>query len=194
MHEKMKSTAFEEVEKILRSGGVGIFPTDTLYGFVGSALKKATVERIYSLRKREKDKPMIVLISSLKELETFGIYLTMEQEKLLKKYWPGKVSVVLECKKKKWQHLHRGKNSIAFRFSDDKNLLEILKKVGPLVAPSANIAGEKPAESIGQAQAYFGDEVDFYVDCGKLKSKPSTLISLDEKGKIKVLRKGAVRI
>ena len=190
----MKRSPFGEVEKILKSEGVGIFPTDTLYGIVGSALSKKAVENIYALRKRDSDKPLIVLISSFLDLKIFGIELSALQKKIVKQYWPGKVSVVLKCEGKKWQYLHRGKKTIAFRYPDDKNLLDLLKKVGPLVAPSANISGKKPAETFSQAQKYFGEQVDFYVDSGKLKSRPSTLISLDDNGEITVLRKGAVKI
>ena len=124
----MKNKDFGEIEKILKTGGVGVFPTDTLYGLVASALNKKAVERIYTLRKREKKKPLIVLISSLADLKTFDIVLTSEQKKILKKYWPGKVSVVLNCKSKKWEYLHRGTQSIAFRLPGDKNLLDFLKQ------------------------------------------------------------------
>ena len=57
---------FSEIEKILKSGGIGVFPTDTLYGLLGSALKKKTVERIYKSRKRESGKPLIQAENGLK--------------------------------------------------------------------------------------------------------------------------------
>jgi len=182
------------ITPILKLGGIGVVPTDTLYGLVGSALNSEAVERIYRVRRRDLKKPMIVLISSLNDLKKFGIKLNLAQEKKLKEFWPGKVSVILECKGKKFEHLHRRKNSIAFRFPYDFELLKLLKKVGPLVAPSANRAGDEPATNFKEARAYFTDEVDFYVDGGKLKSKPSTLVELDKKGEIKVLREGAVKI
>ena len=90
------------------------------------------------------------------------------------KFWPGKVSLIL--------------NGTAFRLPKNKKLIEILKKTGPLVAPSTNIEGKKPAETITQAKKYFGDKVDFYVSGGTLKSKPSALISINKKDEIKVLR------
>lgn len=179
---------------MLLSGFVGVLPTDTLYGLVGCALKKETVERIYKLRKRELKKPMIVLVSSIDDLEIFNITLDLRQKGVLKKIWPGKVSVVLECRGKKFQHLHRGKESIAFRVPSDAWLRKLLKKTGPLVAPSANLAGEKPAATYAQARKYFDEKIDFYVDFGRLSSKPSTLINLDKKGTVQVLREGAVKI
>lgn len=194
----MEKTDWNQIQKaivpILKLGGIGVLPTDTLYGVVGSAFDKKTVERIYELRQRELDKPMIILISAVSELKKFGIVLSTVQKKALSNVWPGKVSVVLDCKNKKFKHLHRGKNTLAFRLPDDLELLRLLKKVGPLVAPSANLAGKKPATTYKEAKKYFDEEVDFYVDFGKLKSKPSTLIFMDKKGDLKVLRQGAVKL
>ena len=194
----MKKELFAEIQKtiipILKLGGVGVFPTDTLYGIVGSAINGETVERIYVLRKRNLKKPMIILISSLNDLKKFDIALSVEQKKILKKIWPAGVSVVLECAKKKFEYLHRGKKTLAFRFPDDEELLKILKKTGPLVAPSANKEGEKSAVTYLEARKYFVEDVDFYVDAGKLKSKPSTIIEINKNGKINVLREGAVKI
>lgn len=194
----MKKEEWIEIRKIitpiLKLGGIGVLPTDTLYGVVGSAFDKKAVERIYTLRKRDLHKPMIVLISAFSELKMFDITLNTAQKKVLGNFWPGKVSVVLDCKGKKFQHLHRGKNTLAFRFPADEELIKLLKKTGPLVAPSANLAGEKPATNYLEARRYFGEEVDFYVDGGKLKSKSSTLVEIKDDGSLNVLREGAVKI
>jgi len=198
---KEKNNGEKIIISILLSGGIGVFPTDTLYGVVGSALNKKTIERIYKLRKRDLKKPMIILISSFNDLKIFGIKLNEKQKNILKNLWPGKVSVVLDCPLKKFDYLHRGMKTLALRlpageagFPKDEKLIKILKKTGPVVAPSANIVGDKPAETHKEAKKYFGDKVDFYVDKGKLKSKPSTLIQLSKNGEIKILRQGAVKI
>jgi L-threonylcarbamoyladenylate synthase len=178
---------------IISGGGVGVFPTDTLYGLVGRALEKETVERIFKLRKRDLKKPMIILISALADLDFFAIKLDGSQKKFLKKVWPGRVSVIFPCKAQKFSFLHRGKKTLAFRIPEDSDLRNLLKKTGPLVAPSANLAGEKPAETFGQARKYFGEKVDFYVDAGTLKSEPSTIIELAKDGDFKLIRSGAVK-
>jgi L-threonylcarbamoyladenylate synthase len=178
----------KKIIKVLKEGGIGVLPTDTIYGLVGSALKKETVERIYKVRKREKTKPFIVLISSVKDLKIFGIKLKSFQKKLLKKFWPGPFSLIFDCKSKKFEYLHRGKKSMAFRVPKEKWLIKILKEVGPLVAPSANLAGMAPAKTIKEAKQYFGKSVDFYFDAGKIDKKPSTLIDIRKK-EIKILRK-----
>ncbi|MFA6524143.1 MAG: Sua5/YciO/YrdC/YwlC family protein [Candidatus Paceibacterota bacterium] len=190
-----------EIIKILKNDGIGIMPTDTLYGLVGSAFSRKAINRIYKIKNRDKKKKMIVLISSIKDLEKFGISnrLIRANRRMLEKVWSGKVSVIL--------------NNIAFRLPAKKSLVEILKKTGPLVAPSANPEGLKPAENIKQAKEYFGpvrsrspkgdrntrmlareasngigNNVDFYLSGGTLKSKPSTLIKINKKGEIEVLR------
>ena len=180
-----------DIIKAIKRGGVAVVPTDTLYGIVGSAFDKGVVERIYNIRERDKDKPLIVLIGSLDDLTRFNIKQLPRQ--ILKGLWPGKVSVILPCPGKKFEYLHRGTGEIAFRLPQDKFIREILKGTGPLVAPSANIQGMEPAYTIEEAENYFGSKVDIYVDKGRIKSKPSTLVSIVE-GDIVVLRKGAVKV
>lgn len=174
--------------KILKAGKIAVIPTDTIYGIVGSALNPQTVERIYTLRKRAKDKPFIILISSLDDLDKFNIKLTKNQKVFLQNNWPNPLSVVLPCGD--FEYLHRAKFSLAFRMPKNKNLLQILKQVGPLVAPSANIAGEKYAENINEAKKYFGNNVNYYINGGTIKSESSTLIRLEQNGKWNIIRQG----
>lgn len=184
----------EQVVKLLKAGKIGVMPTDTIYGIVGSALNPETVEEIYKLRKRESSKPFIILISSLDDLLKFNINVTKEQKTFLKKIWPNPVSVILPCLEDKFFYLHRGKKSLAFRIPDNGILLSILKQTGPLVAPSANIEKEKPAENIAEAKKYFGDKVAFYTSGEQLKSTASTIIQLYEDGTNIVLREGKFKI
>ncbi|MCX6757265.1 MAG: L-threonylcarbamoyladenylate synthase [Candidatus Nomurabacteria bacterium] len=180
----------QDIIKILKNDGIGIIPTDTLYGIVGSAFSKKAVERIFEVKNRPKESALIVLISSIKDLEKFGVSF---DNKILNKFWPAKVSVILEYQNKnlakKFEYIHRGKNAIAFRLPNKKSLIELLKKTGPLVAPSANPSGLVPASNIKEAKKYFGDNVDFYVAGGTIKSnEPSTLIKVNKDGEIQVLR------
>ena len=173
----MDQKIIKEIADSLKRGEIGVIPTDTIYGIVCSALNKESVKKLYKIRKRNLNKPMIILIGSIKDLLIFGI---SSQKEILKKYWPGKVSIIIDCKNKEFKYLHRGKNSLAFRLPKDSDLIKILKLSGPIVAPSANIEGEKPSQNIDQAKKYFSDKVSFYIDKGILKSKPSKIISLEE--------------
>ncbi len=189
------SNNWNQVASIIKKSGVTIIPTDTLYGIVASAFSKKAVARIYMLKGRDKSKPCIVLISSISDLNKFGVAVTQEQKKFLASVWPGKVSVILPCPSNRFKYLHRGTKTIAFRMigSRNGNLYGLLKKVGPLVAPSANPQGRLPTKSMWEAKEYFGDKVDIYA-CGHTKaSKPSTLIEY-KKGKWNVLRQGVVQI
>jgi L-threonylcarbamoyladenylate synthase len=201
---------------LLKEGAIGVIPTDTIYGICTSAFNRKSVEKVYKLRKRNPNKPCIILISSFDDLKKFNVKLKSWQRKILEKLWPGKVSVVLSprinadttlinadnknnksnryqrssglYKRSFVEYLHRGTNSLSFRLPKDKLILNILKISGPLIAPSANWEGYQPAKNIREAKKYFGNKV-FYLDRGDLISKPSTLIDLRKK-KIKILREG----
>jgi len=179
----------KKIIKILQSDGVGILPTDTLYGIVASAYSKKAVERIYKIKGRDENKPFIILISSIKDLEKFNIDFNIS---ILNKFWPGKFSILLPFKNKlsinKFKYLHRGTNELAFRLPNKKSLIELLKKTGPLVAPSANPQGFEPASNIKKAKSYFEEKMDFYIAGGTLKSTPSALLRIDKNGEIQVLR------
>jgi len=176
--------------EIIKNGRVGVIATDTLYGIVGLATSREAVERIYTIKKRNPTKPLIILIASYEDLKTFGVDLSEEQKKALEKFWPGPVSIVLPWKGNEFEYLDRGTGTLAFRFPKKENLLTFLIQTGPLVAPSANPEGLLPATTIPEAKEYFGDTVDFYLDEGTLNGSPSTLILLDNEGKIVVIREG----
>ncbi len=169
----------ETVASILAGGGVGVFPTDTLYGLIGSALLPDTVERIYELKRRRPNKPQIVLISDITQLEQFGVELSERLIALLGNYWPGAISIILPVIDDQFEYISRGTDAIAFRFPDKADLLELISQVGPLVAPSANVEGLPPATTVEEAQKYFGTDIEFYVDGGELIGKPSTIIAFD---------------
>lgn len=165
-------------------------PTDTLYGIVGKALDPAVVERIYEMRKRAPQKPCIILIGNINELEKFSITLTEEQKNKLKEYWDSSIpsSIILDCDNDIFTYLHRGMKSLAIRIPYQKDLQDLLLKTGPLVAPSANIESLPPAGNIEQAKKYFGSLVDLYIDGGEMNGKASRVIKLHKDGSTSILR------
>ncbi len=195
----MRSNDWQKAEYALKNGGVAFVPTDTVYGLVARAEDAKAVQRVYKIKGRDDKKPFIVLINKFSDLEKFGIGTKIHHgEKwylLLKKIWPGKVSVVLPCTLKKFEYLHRGTKSIAFRMigPKNKNLFKIINSVGPLAAPSANPQGEPTATKRSEGRKYFGNNVDAYVCVGTKISKPSTLITF-KNGKPVILRQGSVKI
>jgi len=178
----MNTEEMSEQVELLRSGAVGVLPTDTIYALAGSALIPDTVDRIYELKRRDANKPCIVLISDVHELEQFGVVLSEELLETLTRYWPGPYSIILPIIDDQFEYLHRGTDSIAFRIPDNAELLSFLNETGPLIVPSANIEGQKPATTIAEAKKYFGDDIDFAIDGGTLDGEPSTVLRLDEDG------------
>lgn len=195
----------KRIVDILKKGGIGVLATDTIYGVVGSANSKKAVDRIYKLKGRDEKKPFIILISDVKDLEKFGIstpsFLITKNPPLKRGinsrgFWPLKTTIIFPITKKyqkKLEYLHRGTNSLAFRLitnklEKNKNLFNIIKKVGPIVAPSANPQGLTPAQNINETNNYFGDKINFYLDSGNIKSKPSKIIFYVS-GKKVVIRK-----
>ena len=181
--------------QILTSGGIGVIPTDTVYGLVGRADSKETVERIYEVRERNLKKPCIILISSIDDLQIFGIEMNYTEKAVIesKALWPGKVSIVFKCCDPRFEYLTRGSGSLAFRVPDVVELRNFIQEVGPIVAPSANLEGEPTSTTIEEARKAFGDKVDFYVDGGEQKGSPSTLVRFEDDNLV-VLRQGAVII
>ena len=139
MEDKEKEGAVE----ILRNGGVGVMPTDTIYGIVSSAFNPQAVERIFEIKKRDKKKALIVLISQVEDLEIFGVKIDNQAKILLQKFWPEPVSVIFPVSQK-WSYIDRGIGKIAFRLPAQKWLQDFIRESGPIVAPSANREGDKP--------------------------------------------------
>jgi L-threonylcarbamoyladenylate synthase len=174
----------------LRQGGVGVIPTDTVYGLVCAAQNQAAVARLYQLKTRE-NKPGTVIAASTEQLIDLGIprrYLTAVEH-----FWPNSISIIV-ASTPALQYLDLGKMSLAVRIPADTGLRSLLEKTGPLLTTSANRPGEKVADTVSDARKYFGEQVDFYVDGGDLSSHPpSTIIKVID-DEVVVLREGAVKI
>jgi L-threonylcarbamoyladenylate synthase len=183
----------KEIVELIKNGGIGVIPTDTIYGLVGLALNKNSVQRLYEIKGRDKSKPFIILISDISDLNEFGVSLNDNHNKLLQKYWPGKLSAIIPFSKPNKEYLSRGFDTLSFRLPDDEKLIELLHQTGPLVAQSANPEGKPPAENQIQIKDYFDGKIDFSVDGGTLIGSASTLIDLTNP-QPKLLRQGDVVI
>ncbi len=178
----------KKTAEMIKNGKIVVFSTDTLYGLLASAFFEEAILKIYKIKKRNKQKPLIILISKLVDLERFGVFPNKKTKKILKEIWPGPTSVVLAKKEKNFSYLDRGLGSLAFRMPKKPLISSLLKLTGPLVAPSANPEGLPPALTIRQAKKYFGQNVDLYV-AGKITKKPSSIIDLSVE-KFEILREG----
>lgn len=177
----------------LMDGAIGVLPTDTIYGIVTKALNVHSVDKLYEVRRRPPEKPSIVLISSLKDLDIFFVEIPEIHKSFLENVWPGKVSIIMDSPHPDMAYLHKGTDTIAFRIPDYPELLQLIDQVGPIIAPSANLEGQPPAKNIDAAREYFGDSIDFYVDIGDIAGEASTVVKLEGEN-IKVLRQGATPV
>lgn len=175
---------------LLHSGAVGVLPTDTVYGLVCRADNAAAVRRLYGLKHRH-HKPGTIIAAKLQQLIDLG--LRPRYLKAVEQFWPNSLSVVIPCGEE-LDYLHAGQRSLAVRIPADKGLGKLLARTGPLLTSSANLPGEPVATNLQEAQNYFGDTVDFYVDSGTITDRqPSTLIRIVDDA-IEILREGAVKI
>ncbi len=174
-----------EIVRLLNAGAIGILRTDTLYGVVAKADNETAVQRVYEMKGRDETKSPIVLISNQTQMldPVLPIFETQ-----LDSLWPGPVSVIIPSTlAPHW--IRRGNDSVAYRLPNDANLRQLLEQTGPLIAPSANPEGLPPAMNIKEAQAYFGNSVNFYVDGGAvIDSSPSRLIRITNDGEVTRLR------
>lgn len=187
------SESLKDAIPIIRKGGLVITKTDTIYGILADATNRESVEKIYTLKGRELDKPFIVLIPDLRYLDYFQVNCTEKGEKILS---TRGITVIFKLQDPdRFQYIHRGTKKIAFRIPDDREFLNFLQEVDkPVVAPSANPSGLEPAKNIQEAVSYFQDRVDLYVDRGEVSSNiPSTIVEV-ENGRIKIVRQGSKQV
>jgi L-threonylcarbamoyladenylate synthase len=185
----MLKTGDNLISHLLTDGKIGVIPTDTLYGVVACAANETAVNRLYKLKRRE-GKPGTLIAASIEQLTELG--LKKRYVEAVKDYWPNPISVVMPTGQN-LSYLHLSKYSLAVRIPNSKSILELLEQTGPLLTSSANQPGEEPVKNIDEAITCFKDKVDFYVDGGELKGKPSTVIRIVDDA-IEILRDGAVKI
>ena len=174
--------------KVIKNGGVIICPTDTVYGFLADASNKKAVDKIFKLKKRPKSKPLAVFVRGLKMAKDLA-EINKDQEKILKKYWPGKYTFILKRKKAVEARPPRSseiygidKKTIALRIPKYKFLNDLLEKLNkPIVQTSVNISEQPPLTKINDIIEKFGRSYlpMLVIDGGDLpKRKPSIIIDL----------------
>jgi len=162
----------------LEDGGVIAYPTDTVYGLICMAEDKKAVEKIFTIKKRNKKNYLPLFVKDIKMAKKIAV-IDIDQEKLLKKYWPGKTTVVL--KRQGGKNIYGvDKNTIALRIPKYDFLNILLNKLKfPLVQTSANISGMPSITNAKEAIKQFSKkkiEPDSMIDAGILNGKSSKII------------------
>lgn len=182
----------EQIVELLKNGGVGFMPSDTVYGLSARALDEQAVERLHVIKLRDAGKPFIILISDVNQLVDLGVDASAGGE-ITSKYWPGALTIILPAPRTPtW--LTKGLHTLAVRLPGKPELVELIRRIGPIVSTSANESGEPVVASVAEAHKVFGGQLDFYVDAGQLSaSQPSTIVR-PTPGGLQVLRRGTVKI
>lgn len=193
---KIQKNNYEEViykaVKIIQDGGIIIYPTETFYGIGARYDDEKAIKRIYELKKRDDIKTMPLIIGSPAQLDMIALTISPLEQKLIKLFWPGPLTILLEAKKNLSEKIvSNGK--VAVRIPDYKFAIDISKLSNlPITSTSANISNLPPSNSVEPLISCFIDKVDLIIDAGLTKGgKASTIVDVVD-NKIRILRDGAI--
>jgi L-threonylcarbamoyladenylate synthase len=174
----------------IKAGRVIVYPTDTVYGIGCLATDDKAVDKIYRIKERGKDKPLLVLVDSLDMAKDY-FYINSRQEEVLKQHWPGPYSFILK-EKGRFSHILAGnKRAVGVRLPKNDFITKMVYRAGtPVVSTSFNISGQKVASRVDKIEEMFMDCLpDIVLDIGRIENrKPSKLMDLTNPDGIKVLR------
>lgn len=179
---KLNSKQLSTIEKIVKNGGIIIFPTDTVYGIGTYFSNKKGIEKIYKIKKRDKSKKIAYLIGYKKDIKKFVKKINFPAKLLMKKFWPGPLTLILKEKN----------STIGVRMPANIISLQILRRVGPLATTSANLSGEKSPATFQEISQELLRKVDLVIDAGQVEGVPSTVIEVGQQ--IKIIREGKIKL
>jgi L-threonylcarbamoyladenylate synthase len=187
------------IKNALNLSEVIAFPTDTVYGLGANGLLKDSVKKIYKIKQRDKEKPLILFLTSIEEASDYIEEPELLKNNIFKKYWPGPLTAVFEKKKSLTLYYSAGESTtIGIRIPSFPLILDLLTycKI-PLVTTSANISGSHPFKNGFEIEKGLNNKdpgVPLTIDYGDLlERESSTVVSVTKEG-IKVLRAGAIKI
>ena len=183
----------QQAANIIINGGVIGYPTETIYGLGADALNKIAVEKIYNLKGREKNKPILILAENIKQVKQLTASFPEAAEILAKELWPGPLTMVFQAAENLSNLLTGDNRTIGIRISDNKICQELLKLCGvPITSTSANISGRLNPVSAVEVESTFGNKLDLIIDGGQNHSRtPSSVVSVLA-GSVDVIREGAI--
>ena len=174
----------------LRKGGIIAFPTETVFGLGVIYDNKEAYDRLISVKRRPENKPFTIMCSSKDDIENYG-YVNENAKKLIEAFVPGEITLILKAKPglPSWTVSNEG--TVGVRVPDDKFIQKMIHEVGkPLLVPSANRSGEKPANSSSEVLSIFKDELDLVVKGESKSGVPSTIVMLLDD--VKIIREGKI--
>ena len=180
-----------ETQKVLKGGGVIAFPTDTFFGLGANPYNTKAVDKIYSIKGRDTEKPLLLLIDSILKLDDLAEEISEASAKLIESFWPGPLTMLFKPKHTIPKNITTG--LIGIRQPGNSITRKILAGLNyPLTAPSANISGEDPTTTAEQVKDRLGNKVDLILDAGICRGgEPSTLVDTT-KTPVRLVRAGAI--
>jgi L-threonylcarbamoyladenylate synthase len=159
--------AIKDIAATILAGGIVIIPTDTLYGIAVNSLDQKAVQKIYQIKKRDLNKPILLLIHNQEQLASLVKTIPEAAEKLICTFWPGPLTLIFEASEKSLPILRGNTSKIALRQPKNIFLEQLLRETGlPITGTSANISGYPPPNSIEEIKAMLGDTIDLIVYAG----------------------------
>lgn len=182
--------------KILKNGGIVIFPTDTAFGIGCRIDDEKAVERLFKIRQRPKNQAVPVLVDTVKMAQNYLLPIPKEViDDLIELYWPGALTIILPCKTDKVPPFVRGNGqTLGVRIPNQPIARTIIREVGvPILGPSANFHGEKTPYTFENLDPRLVKLVDYVVHGECSVCKESTVVDCSKKP-WKILREGAIKI
>jgi len=186
-------TKLEIVGQTIAKGGLVIFPTETVYGIGTNGLDIKAIARLYSVKKRDLNKPISLLVSGIDMVSEIAYNISDVEYKLMEAFFPGPFTIILKKKSIISDILTAGKDTIGVRMPDCEITQKLIEYANcPIAAPSANISGKPSGTNINDFIKDFDNKVDYIVDNGEAKiGIASTIIQVID-GIPHILREGSI--
>ena len=181
----------DKIEKTLAAGGAVVLPTETVYGLFAQALNEEAVERIYELKRRPRDKALNLNVASLEEIYAFSKNQPTYLNQLYQAFLPGPLTIILQANDQVPTWINSGMDTVGFRIPKHSVTLDLIRKYGPLIGPSANLSGKASGTSFQQIMMDFQEEISGVEDDASLTGQDSTILDLSGE-KALILRQGAI--
>lgn len=166
-----------ETINIMADGGVILYPTDTVYGLGANIFDESAVNRIYNLKKRSKDKPLSICVSTIQNISLVAD-ITVEQKNFMYKYLPGPYTFLLNKKDVVPEYVAPFTAKVGVRVPDSV-FSRLISSIFPIITTSANISNENTLDNPKDIIKQLGSDVDLVLDAGVLNNnKPSTVVDL----------------
>ena len=176
----IKNEELDEAVNALNNDKIVVFPTETVYGIGGNALKVEVINKLFQAKKRNYGKPISLLVGSIDKIKNIA-YVDKNEEKIIKAFMPGELTLVLKKKACVNDLVTAGKNTVGVRIPNHNIALCILNKVDfPLATSSANISGENNIADFDEIVSDLKDYVDIFIK-GNISDdlKASTVVELN---------------